>query len=162
MFHDFGKVPHGQVATTRLAIDFPQDRGAIIPLGYSGNCSCATPRFVAIGKDGKERISLGRASPEHAVFPGEALFLELNIDTKRKEATDQQAVSIAGEQPREDEPGELSGFFHVSPRKTVWDYGARLASAAGTRTRRKPTVLRPDAAAGARHRRAAVRQPGPW
>ncbi len=96
VFHDFGMVPHGQVAIVRVPIDFPQDRGAMLPLGYQGSCSCVSTHFVAIGKDGKERVSLGRVANEHAVLPGEKLFLELSLDTRRKEASEQKPVTNAG------------------------------------------------------------------
>src|SRR5690606_887566 len=95
--HDFGMIPHGTAATARLEIDFPQDRGAIVPLGFRGPCACATWRFVAIGKDGRERVSYGQPTAEHAVLPGDRLLLELTIDTRQKEAAQQQVLTNSGE-----------------------------------------------------------------
>lgn len=97
LFHDFGMIPHGRAKTVRIRIDFPQDRGPMLPLGFRGSCSCAATRFIAVGKDGRERVSLGRASSEHAVLPGEDLFLELSLDTKRKEALEQKPLTNSGE-----------------------------------------------------------------
>lgn len=90
-------IPHGTAATARLEIDFPQDRGAIVPLGFRGPCACATWRFVAIGKDGRERVSYGQPTAEHAVLPGDRLLLELTIDTRQKEAAQQQVLTNSGE-----------------------------------------------------------------
>lgn len=95
--HDFGMIPHGEVASVRLPIDFPQDRGPMVPLAFRGNCSCAAWSFVAIGKDGQERVSYGRVDLEHAVFPGEQLFLKLSLDTNRKEALEQKPVTNGGD-----------------------------------------------------------------
>lgn len=96
-FHDFGPIPHGQVASVRLPIDFPRDRGPMVPLAFRGNCSCAEWAFVAVDKNGKERRSLGRADVEHAVLPEETLYLELSLDTRRKEAASQAPVTSSGE-----------------------------------------------------------------
>ncbi|MEZ5965028.1 MAG: hypothetical protein R3F56_14435 [Planctomycetota bacterium] len=129
-------IPHGEVSTKRVAIDFPRDRGPMVPLAFRGNCSCASWAFVAVAKDGSERRSLGRAAVEHAVLPDESLFLELSLDTRRKEAAEQAKITSSGEvllvdlgetQGRVaipvsftygiDAPVELSPFAHV-------DFGA--------------------------------------
>jgi hypothetical protein len=96
-FHDFGLIPHGTVASVRLPIDFPRDRGPIVPLAFRGNCSCASWAFVAVDKNGAERRSLGRAAIEHAVLPDDQLFLELSLDTSRKEAVAQEPITSSGE-----------------------------------------------------------------
>jgi hypothetical protein len=95
--HDFGMIAHGEVATVRLPIAFPQDLGPIVPLGFRGSCSCAAWSFVAIGKDGRERVSYGRVDLEHAVFPGEQLLFQLSLDTNRKEALEQKPITNTGE-----------------------------------------------------------------
>ena len=97
VFHDFGMIPHGKVATMRLPIDFPTDRGPMLPLAFQGNCSCASWAFVAVSPQGEERVTHGRAAIEHCVVPGEKLFLELRLDTNRKEALEQKPVTNAGE-----------------------------------------------------------------
>lgn len=94
---DFGMVAHGKVASVRLPIDFPRDRGPMVPLAFRGNCSCASWAFVAVAKDGTERRSLGRADVEHAVLPEETLYLELSLDTRQKEAAAQAPITSSGE-----------------------------------------------------------------
>lgn len=96
-FHDFGTVSHGQVATVRIPIDFPRERGPMVPLAFRGNCSCAAWVFVAVDQNGDERHSLGRADIEHAVLPDQKLFLELSLDTRRKEAVTQAPITSSGE-----------------------------------------------------------------
>jgi hypothetical protein len=97
VFHDFGMIPHGEVATARLRIDLPRDRGPMVPLGFRGPCACASHRFVTVGADGRERVSHGRPTSEYAVLPGEPLYLELSIDTRRKEASEQKPLTNSGE-----------------------------------------------------------------
>lgn len=97
VFHDFGMIPHGKIATVRLPIEFPTDRGPMLPLAFQGNCSCASWSFVAVSPQGGERVTHGRAAIEHCVVPGEKLFLELRLDTNRKEALEQKPVTNAGE-----------------------------------------------------------------
>jgi hypothetical protein len=94
--HDFGMIPHGRVVKQRLRIEFPTDRGPMLPLGYQGSCSCASTVFVIAGKDGRERFSHGQAQIEHCVLPGEELFLELTLDTSEKEALEQRPLTNAG------------------------------------------------------------------
>jgi len=154
---DFGMIPHGSVKTVRLGIDFPRDRGPMVPLAFRGNCSCASWAFVAVGKGGHERRSLGRPDAEHAVLPGEELFLELSLDTKRKEAATQKPVTSGGDVLLTDlgdkvgrvaipvaftygieAPVELSPFAHV-------DFGAlpmsrRYSVTLELRPRAKPRV----------------------
>ncbi len=97
IFHDFGMIPHGKIAAVRLGIDFPTDRGPMLPLAFQGNCSCASWAFVAVDPKGNERVTHGRAAIEHCVVPGEKLFLELRLDTNRKEALEQKPVTNHGE-----------------------------------------------------------------
>lgn len=85
------------MVSVRVPIDLPQDRGPMVPLAYRGNCSCAATQFVIVSKDGRERVSLGRPTIEHAVLPGDKLFLELTIDTRRKEASEQKATTNSGD-----------------------------------------------------------------
>jgi hypothetical protein len=97
VFSDFGAIPHGRVATVRLALDLPTDRGPMVALGYQGTCTCASTQFIAVGKDGKERPLSGRPTPDQAILPGDQLFLELTIDTRRKEASELKPVTNGGE-----------------------------------------------------------------
>jgi hypothetical protein len=69
----------------------------MVALGYQGTCTCASTQFIAVGKDGKERPLSGRPTPDQAILPGDQLFLELTIDTRRKEASELKPVTNGGE-----------------------------------------------------------------
>jgi len=94
--HDFGMVRHGASVTADLPVAVVPGR-ALVPVGFSGDCSCARGQLVIRAADGTERFPSGRVVPEFAVRDGESLLLRLTLDTSRREPVDQPLAESKGQ-----------------------------------------------------------------
>ena len=92
--HDFGMIPHGQIAEATFEIPLSNSI-PVIPFRYEKSCSCGTESFLVQSDDGQVRTRSPEDQPL-VVHPGEKLRMKLQIDTSLKEAADQEKTTIHG------------------------------------------------------------------
>ncbi len=94
--HEFGTLRHGTVATHEFLLDGPGGFVGFQPRGFQAGCQCGAGAFFIVGRDGARRdVSLG-ADPAKVVRDGERLGLELEIDTRLREAVDAPPLTSQG------------------------------------------------------------------
>ena len=83
---DFGAIPHGETRMHEFAVPLPGPEW--IPLAFRAQCSCAVATFSIANRSGTRRKVEGPTTAQHTVQSGETLYLQLAIETSRKEAVD--------------------------------------------------------------------------